>query len=85
MGCGACAARCPERNIRMEGGKPVFGGHCTGCMACAFFCPRDAVRTGILNGWRVNGAYDLTAPPAEDKEVCRYCRKSYLRYFHSYE
>lgn len=85
VGCGACVARCPERNIRMEGGKPVFGGHCTGCMACAFFCPRDAVRTGILNGWRVNGAYDLTAPPAEDKEVCRYCRKSYLRYFHSYE
>ena len=22
---------------------------------------------------------------AEDEEICRYCRKSYLRYFHSYE
>ena len=28
----------------MKDGKPKFGGHCVGCMACAFLCPKDAVR-----------------------------------------
>lgn len=54
-------------------------------MACAFSCPKDAVRTGVLNGWRVNGGYRFDAPPASDEEVCSYCRKSYLRYYHRSE
>ena len=85
VGCGLCARNCPQGNIRMEGGKPVFGKQCVICMACAFSCPKDAVRTGVLNGWRVNGGYRFDAPPASDEEVCSYCRKSYLRYYHRSE
>lgn len=85
VGCGKCETVCPQGNIRMQDGKPVFGKNCAGCMGCSFFCPKDALRIGILNGWRVNGEYSFGGAPASDEEVCRYCRKSYLKYFHRYE
>ena len=81
IGCGACAKLCPQGNITMVNGKPKFGKHCVGCMACSFGCPEDALKISVLNAWRVNGKYDFAAEPAGDKEVCRYCRRSYLRYF----
>ena len=84
-GCGACAKLCPQGNITMKDGKPKFARACVGCMACAFGCPKDAIKTGVLNSWRVNGAYTFEGAPATDREVCRYCRKSYLRYFHNAE
>ncbi len=85
IGCGACVKLCPQNNIRMENGKPKFGGSCVGCMACAFGCPHDAMKISLLNGWRVNGKYDFSGIPATDEEVCSYCKKSYLRYFHETE
>ncbi len=85
IGCGKCAKICPQGNIKMVDGKPVFGKNCAACMGCSFGCPQDAVRISLLNGWRVNGAYTFEGEPAADGEVCRYCRKSYLRYFRTME
>ncbi len=85
IGCGKCAKVCPRGNIRMENGFPKFGGSCVGCMGCAFSCPKDAVRTSLLNAWRVNGAYTFEGESAQDSEIGRYCRRSYLRYFHEME
>ena len=84
-GCGLCEKLCPQGNITMKDGKPKFGGSCAGCMGCSFRCPQDAVRLSLLNGWRVNGNYSFDGEPASDDEVCGYCHKSYLRYFHSIE
>ncbi len=81
VGCGKCATLCPQVNIKMAGGRPKFGKECAGCMACSFSCPVDAVRTGILNGWRVNGAYDFLAAPATEDEFCKYLKKTYIDYF----
>lgn len=81
IGCGKCARGCPQKNIVMQGGKPVFGRHCVGCVKCSFGCPADAIKIGLLNGWKVNGAYNFDGEPAADNEVCRYCRRSYLKYF----
>jgi len=58
-GCGLCAEMCPAQNIEMTNGIPKFSYHCTMCMSCAFRCPKDAVRPGFLNPWRVNGSYDF--------------------------
>lgn len=85
IGCGKCANVCPQGNIIMKDGKPKFGGSCVGCMGCAFSCPTDAIRTSLLNGWRVNGAYSFGGDPASDAEVCDYCKKAYLRFFHEAE
>lgn len=84
-GCGKCARGCPQKNITMANGKPVFGGHCVGCVKCSFGCPEGAIKIGVLNGWRVNGSYDFSGVPATDDEVCRYCRRSYIKYFREAE
>ena len=83
IGCGECARNCPMENIVLESGRPVFGKSCAGCMGCSFRCPVDAVRIGVLDGWRVNGPYDFEAESVSDDGIPRYCRKSYLEYFHS--
>lgn len=83
-GCGACSSLCPKANITMDG-VPKFGKRCVGCMACAFGCPSDAIKISLLNGWRVNGKYSFDGLPATDDEVCKYCRKAYIRYFHDSE
>lgn len=83
ISCGKCAKLCPMLNIEMKDGLPVFGKNCIGCTACSFNCPADAISIGVLNGWRVNGAYKF-APPREGltrKDVCNYWRGSYIRYF----
>ena len=83
VSCGKCAKLCPMLNIEMKDGTPSFGKDCIGCTACSFNCPTDAISIGILNGWRVNGAYKF-APPREGltrKDVCAYWRGVYVRYF----
>lgn len=85
IGCGKCELVCPQGNICMEGGRPRFGKSCVGCMGCVFSCTEDAIHPSIFNGWKVNGPYAFDASPATDDEVCRYCHKAYLRYFHEGE
>jgi len=44
IGCGNCAASCPESAVIMEDGHPVFArDRCTGCFACADRCPVNAI------------------------------------------
>ena len=83
IGCGECARNCPMGNIALERGRPVFGKSCAGCMGCSFRCPVDAVRIGMLDSWRVNGQYDFEAESVSDDGIPRYCRRSYLEFFHS--
>lgn len=43
ISCGKCALRCPLNNISLSGGKPVWNGNCTHCMACIGGCPTKAI------------------------------------------
>ena len=45
-GCGECAQRCPQNNIKLANGKPVWGNQCTHCMACIAGCPNEAIEYG---------------------------------------
>lgn len=42
-GCGSCAELCPLNNIKLDRGRPVWGEHCTHCMACICRCPAEAI------------------------------------------
>ncbi|WP_195267192.1 EFR1 family ferrodoxin [Eubacterium sp. 1001713B170207_170306_E7] len=46
IGCGKCEQVCPLNNIRLENGRPRWGGHCTHCMACICRCPKEAIEYG---------------------------------------
>lgn len=45
-GCGKCETRCPLNNVKLVNGKPVWGNHCTHCMACIAGCPQEAIEYG---------------------------------------
>ncbi|MCF0242906.1 MAG: 4Fe-4S binding protein [Treponema sp.] len=59
--CNKCVQNCPLGNIRYdsEKGRYKFGTNCVLCVCCSFGCPSKAVSIGLLNGWRVNGSYNI--------------------------
>ena len=85
--CRKCEKACPTSNIRIDDkGKFSFGKNCIMCTRCSFHCPTDAFKIGILNSWRVNGAYPLDSPIDEDAPEPKhhhgwYCKKAYARYY----
>ncbi len=48
IGCGTCEKLCPRGNIRLEGGRPVFGTDCIGCLSCLQYCPKEAINLGKI-------------------------------------
>lgn len=46
VGCGKCEKLCPLNNIKLQKHLPVWGKHCTHCMACICSCPVGAIEYG---------------------------------------
>ena len=46
ISCGTCESLCPLNNIRLKGGRPVWGKDCTHCMSCICHCPGEAIEYG---------------------------------------
>ena len=86
VNCGLCVKTCPVKNITVkENGEIRFGKNCLMCMRCALNCPKDAIKAGLFNGWKVNGNYTFNEPsPAAKRQKdkhANYCKKAYNRYF----
>jgi ferredoxin len=43
IGCATCESVCPQLNIIMKNGRPLFLHHCCSCMACIAYCPKEAI------------------------------------------
>lgn len=46
VSCGKCVDVCPLDNVRLTNGLPIWGNHCTHCMACICRCPKEAIEYG---------------------------------------
>ena len=42
-GCGTCCRVCPDKNIKINEGKPTWGNMCEQCMACIQWCPCKSI------------------------------------------
>lgn len=86
--CMKCVNNCPVDNVSYSEQKGFcFGYKCIMCARCSFSCPKDAIKIGVLNGWRVNGAYNFDGE-ADTTQKCKkpnYCKKAYKRYFENAE
>lgn len=51
-GCATCARVCPVMNIVVKDGKPSWLHRCEACLACAEWCPQNAIH----HGFRKHGA-----------------------------
>ncbi len=51
-GCSTCARICPAVNIQVKDGKPTWLHRCEACLACAEWCPQNAIH----HGFRKHGA-----------------------------
>ena len=48
IGCGKCEKLCPLNNIKLDEKVPVWGNHCSHCMACIGNCPVRAIEYGTI-------------------------------------
>ncbi|MCD8123497.1 MAG: glycyl-radical enzyme activating protein [Lachnospiraceae bacterium] len=70
VGCGKCAALCPQGALRLEEGKIVCDKNlCTECMRCAFHCPK--------------GAYTVYGQEMTVSQALEYVLKDELFFFYS--
>ena len=80
--CQMCVKRCPTHNITIENGEFHFGNKCLMCVRCSFNCPKNAIKIGWFDKWKVNGAYNFNNPDGtEQKSHRNYCKNSYKKYF----
>lgn len=71
IGCGKCAKLCPLNNISMKDKKPVWGNHCTHCMACIGNCPKEAIEYGNITQTKDKynfGKYNYIMKSINEKE-----------------
>ena len=65
ISCGLCVRSCPNQNISMRGGMPVWSINCCSCLACYHTCPRHAVTYGRIT--RHKGQYRFPDEEMPDK------------------
>ena len=86
--CMKCVQNCPRSNVSLVDDKIKFNHHCDMCMRCSLYCPTDAINIGLLQGWKVNGAYDFEKIEKDDSIVEPYVTKKskgfykcFIKYF----
>ncbi len=85
--CQKCVKECRAGNIRLEDGRIKFGWKCMMCMRCVMYCPRGAVKAGLISGLALRGPYDfkqIMNNPAIREDAIQNCNKGFFKYFRKY-
>ena len=85
--CNKCMNDCPTNNIVKVNDKYKFNNKCIMCMRCSFFCPKDAINIGMLEKWKVNGAYNYEKIISDNKIIGDFLKnhqKGFYRFFKKY-
>lgn len=81
--CHICLKSCPTQAIveKKNGKLKVRSSKCAMCMRCTFYCPHNAIAFGIMNPWKVNGAYDFKRLIEDDSVDPRFVHEGMKGYF----
>ena len=87
--CQMCLRNCPCGAIytNKKGKLRIKGSKCSMCMRCTFSCPTNAIRFGMMNAWKVNGAYkfkELENNPEVNGDYINKNTKGYFKKFNKY-
>jgi ferredoxin/flavodoxin len=83
--CKKCITECPTNNVFInEKGLIDFGPKCEMCMRCSFVCPANAIKIGMLEGWKVNGLYNLNGIKNDPNISDRFIKPKQKGFFKCY-
>lgn len=83
--CQKCVKECPNGNIVVKNGRIVFKHQCLTCMRCAFYCPTNAIKMGLLENWKVNGAYRFEEIAKNDEIPAKLERKDAKKFYRCFD
>lgn len=81
INCNLCINNCPTHNIELKNKKIKFHLKCIMCMRCSFSCPTDAINIGMLQSWKVNGAYDYDKIIKNDNLDGKFIENNQTRFY----
>ena len=88
INCHLCIRECPTQSMHInKKGKIKVNSTCAMCMRCTYFCPKDAIKFGFMNNWKVNGPYQYQKLEKDDTVKEDYINrdtKDYFRHFKQY-
>lgn len=84
--CHKCVSSCPFNNIYLnKKNKIKFSSNCQMCMRCSFYCPRDAIKIGLFNNWKVNGDYHLDLLYNDSTLDSNYIEKAHKKFYRCFK
>lgn len=82
--CKTCERMCPSANITFKDGYPKFSSDCSMCMGCVMYCPKDAIRPGLISPIRVNGPYSFQKLLEDEAVSSNYINRDTKGYFRGF-
>ncbi|MFA6861632.1 MAG: EFR1 family ferrodoxin [Bacilli bacterium] len=86
--CHLCMNKCPTQSMYLsKKGEIRIHSSCAMCMNCTYCCPKNAIKFGFMNNWKVNGPFNYEKIKNDESIKADYINrntKDYFRHFKNY-